>query len=301
MMILVNRKIKILSILFISLLISISCRIKSDENIGNSSKLIQASIDKIDRINPAFYGVWIDKSYYDFLLSSKSPYLTQKSHPYTIIYINESSEVENRVKLYEYKYGQTEISSMQYYSHQDNQLFFSFETFDGILIGDTCRNDCKRIFLEISDRSTLLRKFENNSTKDYIKIDSRCIGNSFDCEVTKLITTHFLKGSYMVLDHKKEVLMNEINIDENGFIKGQTKFHRMILLNFFREINGAYEFDVLELSSRNAVQQEEIQPDKIKRFKLERSIDTLILRNTFFDEDNFEVTVGEIEYYLVKK
>lgn len=239
-----------------------------------------------------FNGIWVNKEYYDFLKTSKSPYLTQQNIPYKTIHFYELSE-NKCIKLYESEYGQTEVSSVQYYSYKDKQLSFLYQTFDGEFIGDTCKNNCLQFYIS-SD--SLLVRVENGQKKLFVKINNHCMFKTIDCNIEKLINTLLLKGEYLVKDSNDQIIAH-INIDENGEIIEKntevfSKYYRATLWFFYREIYGDYTFDAMRLCTS--------RQSNSKMLKMQRNGDTIQFWETHFDEETYEVSVGEFAFSFVR-
>ncbi len=239
-----------------------------------------------------FDGAWVSKEYYDALKSSQSPYLAQKIAPYKVIHIEREGK-SDVVKMYEYAYEQTEISAMQYYSYSDKRLSFLFQTFDGELIGDTCKNDCKQLHLS---NDSLLVKAENGNSESFVKINGNCLYESNLCVIEQLATNLLLKGKYKVFDPENKFITT-VSFDEFGVLKEERYYffintERAVLWTFYRENYGSIDFDVMQLHDSKS--------DSKLLFKWERNKTLIRFWRIQFDEETSEATIGEFAFEFEK-
>lgn len=237
-----------------------------------------------------FDGAWVSKEYYDALKSSQSPYLAQKIAPYKVIRIEREGK-SDLVKMYEYAYEQTEISAMQYYSYSDKRLSFLFQNFDGELIGDTCKNDCKQLYLS---NDSLLIKTENGES--FVKINGNCLYESSQCVIEQLAINLLLKGKHKVIDPENKFITN-VSFDEFGVLEGERdsffiNTERAVLWTFYRENYGSVEFDVIQLYDSKS--------DSKTLFKWKINNNSIQFWRMLFDEETDEATVGEFAFEFEK-
>ena len=271
----------------------------TEKDTLNNITRVDAEKDLLDYINK-IGGTWVSKDFYNSIIKNKSPFKAQSENPYFLIYINSENIKNNKIGIYDYKYGQTEISEIAYYTLKKNLLHFEFDTFDGKIIKTT--NYYNNFTLLIKNNDTVLRVTRNDNKKiDLKKIESNFLDKNYDSEITQLITSKILSGNYKLIDSSKNIISNNINIDKFGQIKGFSKFKRAILWNNFREINHSFEFDVLQFLTFNGQKNGYYNDNDENIFKFENYNDTIKLRSIHFEEEESEVTVGQTKYFLVKK
>jgi hypothetical protein len=249
-------------------------------------------------------GTWVIKDYFESIIKYKSPYKTQNENPYYLIYIEPERIKDKMIGIYDYEYGQTEISNISYYSLINNSLMYEYNTFDGDVINDGGFKFFTKISLMIDKKDTILHvERSDNKSFDLKRIDNNCIDKTSDCEITQFITSKLLQGEYELRDEDNLTKPVKITIDSYGRVTGNSTFKRIILWDFFREINGFFEFDVAELIPANSSDNNfGFYNDNIENlFKFENIGDTIVLKRLRCEMECDNVEVSKVRYYLIPK
>jgi len=270
--------------------------IKSIENHIDNSELV----DMVNKVE----GTWIDINYVKALRKTKSPYQAQKLYPYFLVYIDKDEINGNIIGIYDHEYDQTESAYLKHYNLDGDSFVFVYETAVGEIFGDTCKHNCPIISFKVEGDITIMQiSRKNKKTRELIRIDSDCIDNNFNCEITKLTASIVLQGEYELLDNQRNIISDNLIINEFGLIKGHDKFRRAVLWDYFREGNHIYKFDVLQflISDKEMKRYGYLDESDENIFKYESKGDTITLTETISDQKNWELELGNIAYYLVKK
>lgn len=249
-------------------------------------------------------GTWVNEAYFESILKNKSPFKTQNENPYYMVYIKPEMIKNQMIGIYDFEYGQTEISNIPYYAWKDKVLAFQFNTFDG---KTTKEKSCKyftKISLIIEKGDTILHVVRSDHQSfDLRRIENKCFDDSFDCEITQFVTSTILEGNYIFRDSNKVLISNNLKVDHFGNFTGNKKFKRAILWNFFRESNSIFNHDVLELvPSKSKTNYYALFNENVENlFKFENKKDTIILRKLSYDKEQQQVSSGGIGYFLVRK
>ena len=291
-------------------LITISCiRIFANKSVDLSKDELHQEVkskteNDLNDYVQTIKGTWIIKDYFESIIKYKSPYKTQNENPYYLVYIEPERIKDKMIGIYDYEYGQTEISNIAYYSLINNYLTYEYNTFDGDVINDSGFNFFTKISLMIDKKDTILRvERSDNKSFDLKRIDNNCIDKTFDCEITQFITTKLLQGEYELKDADNLTKPEKITIDSYGRVTGNSTFKRIILWDSFREINGIFEFDVAELIPTNSSDNNfGYYDDNIENlFKFENIGDTIVLKRLGCEMECDNVEVSKVRYYLIPK
>jgi hypothetical protein len=249
-------------------------------------------------------GTWVNKAYFESIQKNKSPFKTQNENPYYMVYIKPEMIKNQMIGIYDFEYGQTEISNIPYYTWKYNALAFQFNTFDGKTTKEKGYKYFTKISLIIEKGDTILHvERSDHLSFDLKRIATKCFDNSFDCEITQFVTTTILEGNYTFRDSNKVLISNNLKIDHFGSISGNKKFKRAILWNFFRESNAVVNHDIIELiPAKSDISYYGIFNENVENlFKFENKKDTIILRKLSYDKEQQQVSSGRVGYYLVRK
>lgn len=267
---------------------------------NNNSETKQELVDFVESVK----GTWVNKEFYESIVNDKSPYKSQEENPYYLVYIKPEMIENNAIGIYDYSYGQTEISSVLYYELSDNKLAYRHAKFDGEISTEKQNTYFKKMNVVIENGDTILHVERNDHTSiDFVRINNECLDDDFDCEISQFITSTLLAGNYILKNQHNEVASSNFKIDKFGRITGNNSFKRAMLWNFFREVNHMFECDVLELtpSTSNKKPVGFYDGDVENLFKFECKTDTIVLKQLLHDTENDLVTVGSIAYYLIRK
>ncbi len=249
-------------------------------------------------------GTWVNKTYFESIIKNKSPFKTQNENPYYLVYIKPEMIKNRMIGIYDFEYGQTEISNISNYALKNNALTFQFNTFDGKITKEKGLKYFTKISLIIEKGDTLLHvERSDHQSFDLRRIENKCFDDSFDCEITQFVTSIILEGNYIFRDSNKVLISNNLKVDHFGNISGNKKFKRAILWNFFRESNAVFNHDIIELipAKSDIGYYGHLNENVENLFKFENKKDTIILRKLSYDKEQQQVSSGCVGYYLVRK
>jgi hypothetical protein len=246
----------------------------------------------------------VNIEYLNSIKKYKSPYKTQEEHPYYEVFIDSKNVQNNLIGFYDYEYGQTEISSFHFFDWKNKQLLYKHSTFDGEIVKKACAQPFKKIDFIVQNNDTILRIVKHDNLKVQLKkVKNTCKEDVFDESINNFISATILEGKFKLLDENKTPLSKFISVDKFGKISGYPPFYRIILWNFFREMNGVFEHDVIEIvTQKNKNEEFGFYRESVENlFKFEYKKDTIKLREIFYNETENKESFGEVKYYFVSK
>jgi hypothetical protein len=303
-------RLSIFTVLFVCL---ISCQQqdpKKETNSVNNTELqdslqgILETEQSLEDFVHSIEGVWVNIEYLNSIKKYKSPYKTQEEHPYYEVFIDSKNVQNNLIGFYDYEYGQTESSTLHYFDWKNKQLIYKHSIFDGKKLGNNYSQHFKKIDFIVQNNDTILRIVKHDNLKVQLKkVKNTCKEDVFDESINYFISATILQGKYKILDENKTPLNKSISVDKFGKINGYPPFYRIILWNFFREMNGIFEHDVIEIvTQKNKNEEFGFYRESVENlYKFEYKKDTLKLREIFYNETENKESFGEVKYYFVSK
>lgn len=245
-----------------------------------------------------YQGDWISESYINKMIKSKSPYEAQKGS-FQNIYIDSSLIDKEYFGISIYTYGDTETPPISYYRKiKENEFLFSHSKFGDILIEDTCESGCNRLVFINGNGQKTIRLTTKKGTSDFIQLEKNC-NDSHLCELDAYANKIFLDGSYILLDGERNVLSANFNISKDGMSIGYKDIERLQIWTYFREINGVFENDIVQIGERTSEQLEYYQDNSENVFSFELKNEEINLFS--LDIDDYNVVKKELKYILKKK
>lgn len=249
-------------------------------------------------------GIWVNTDYLNSIKKYKSPYKTQEEHPYYEVFIDSKNVQNNLIGIYDYEYGQTEISTFHYFDWKNQQLIYKHSTFDGEVLENKYSRHFKKIDFIVQNEDTIMRIVKHDNTRvELKKVKNNCKQEVFDESINNYISATILQGKYKLLDEHKTSVCKSISVDAFGKISGYKPFYRLVLWNFFREINGIFEHDVMEIvTEKNKNEQFGFYRESVENlYKFEYKKDTIKLREIFYNESEQKESFGKVKYHLILK
>ncbi len=206
------------------------------------------------------------------------------------------------IGIYDYEYGQTEISTFHYFDWKSQQLIYKHSTFDGEIVEKGFAQPFKKIDFIVQNNDTVLRIVKHDNTRvELKKVKTNCKQDVFDEAIDQFISATILQGKYKLLDEHKTSVCKSISVDKFGKISGYSAFYRIVLWNSFREMNNVFEHDVMEIvSQKNKNEQFGFYRESVENlYKFEYKKDTIKLREIFYNESEQKESFGKVKYYFV--
>lgn len=244
-----------------------------------------------------FQGHWISKSYIERMTTTNSPFLAQKES-FKNLYLDTSLIESNYIGVSIYKYGDTETPPTSYYRKVGAKKFqYSHSKFGDALIRDTCQNNCQILEFFNKKGEKVIRFSYSEKVDEFIQISKNC--DSHLCELNEFSNKLLLKGSYELLDAKRKTISQKIEIKSNGVVSG-CDFEKIQVWTYFRELNGIFEQDVIQIGKAN--EKLEFYQGKEKNvFYFEVKDNEIILHSLKVDMENYNVKKDKLKYILKRK
>lgn len=138
-----------------------------------------------------------------------------------------------------------------------------------------------------------------NEETEFIQLQETC-NNYHLCELDQFIYQEILAGSYTLMDHNRKVLCKNFTIGTNGITDGFDSIQKIQLWSFYREINGLFESDVIQIGSASDNQLNYYQFNQNNVFYFSLINDEYILTSLHVDMDKFEVQEKNVKFILKK-
>lgn len=269
-----------------------------NENLNSSNvPNVENNEDLIKLVND-FQGDWISKSYIDRLRSTNSPFQAQ-NESFKNLFIDSSMIDSDYIGVSIYEYGATEMPSTSYFRRIESTKFqFSHSKFEEELIRDTCMNNC--VMLEFSNEkgTKVIRLSSGEKTEEFVQIPKNC--NYYHlCELNEYANQLFLSGTHQLLDAKRKIISPNVEIKSNGVVFG-CDFEKIQVWTYFREINGIFEQDVIQIGRANE-NLEYFQGNENNVFYFEVSNNETLLYSLKVDMENYLVEKDKLAYVLRRK
>ncbi|NME71067.1 hypothetical protein [Flammeovirga aprica] len=268
---------------------TIDNKVESRETVNNPDLIKLAS---------EYQGNWISESYINKMIKSKSPYEAQKES-FQNIYIDSSLIDKEYFGISIYTYGDTERSPIYYYKKiKENEFLFSHKKIGDEFLGDPCTSGCDKLIFVNTNRQKTIRLQTKKGISDFIQLEKNC-EDSYLCELDAFANKIFLEGSYVLLDGERNVLSAKFNIGKEGIAKGYKEIERLQIWTSFREINGVFESDIVQIGERTSKQLEYYQDNPENVFYFEVKNEEINLFS--LDMEDYTVVKKELKYILKKK
>lgn len=265
--------------------------------IGTSTKLKEFEL--LD-LASKFQGNWISESYIHKMTTSRSPYQAQEES-FEVIYIDTSFIINGYFGISIYTYGDTEMLPITYFKKtKENEFLLSHVKFENDLLDDTCKIACDRLIFLDNNGQKSIRLTTKDGESDFIQLERTC-DDSHLCEIDEYANKVFLQGNYILMDGKNNVLAPNFEINEKGLTKGYEDIEKLQIWTYFREGNGLFETDIVQIGERTSNSLNFYQEIPENVFLIEITDNEIKLYSLGINMDEYLVVKKELKYFLKKK